>query len=152
MCILQTKWWSWTNTRTKILNMSIRQYMYKSINQVCLSHLFLCNQWINQSLVTLVTDPYKCYCNFIQLFQLTLSDQSIKLEDETARLCGISFLNKFMKTSYASPVQWRFMMASHLDERNSIGYQVDEVAGCFEDGKSGGSSLLPYKKTSLSFI
>ena len=29
------------------------------------------------------------------------------------------FLNKFMKTSYASPVQWRFMIASHLDERNS---------------------------------
>ena len=37
------------------------------------------------------------------------------------------FLNKFMKTSYASPVQWRFIMASHLDERNSR-YQVDEVA------------------------
>ena len=40
-----------------------------------------------------------------QLFQLTLSDQSVKPEDKTARLCGIFFLNKFMKTSYASPVQ-----------------------------------------------
>ena len=51
----------------------------------------------------------------IQLFQITLSDQSIKLEDKTARLCGIL---KFIKTSYATPVQWRFTMASHLEERN----------------------------------
>ena len=52
------------------------------------------------------------------------------------------FLNKFMKTSYALPVQWRFMMASHLDERNS---RVSSRWGssCFEDGKSGGSSSLP---------
>ena len=56
-----------------------------------------------------------------------------------------------MKTSYASPVQWRFMMASHLDERNSR-ISSRWGSGCFEDGKSGGSSLLPYKKTSVSFI
>ena len=40
----------------------------------------------------------------IHLFQKML-DQSIKLEDKTARLCGIFFLDKFMKNSYASPIQ-----------------------------------------------
>ena len=33
----------------------------------------------------------------IQLFQITLSDQSRKLENKTARLCGIFFLNEFIK-------------------------------------------------------
>ena len=49
------------------------------------------------------------------------------------------FLNKFIKTSYASPVQWRFTMASHLDERN---FRILSRWGssCFEDGKSGDSS------------
>ena len=40
----------------------------------------------------------------IQLFKMMLSDQSKKLKDKTAGLCGI-FWNKFVKTSYASPVQ-----------------------------------------------
>ena len=46
-------------------------------------------------------------------------------------------MNKFMKTSYASPVQLRFVMASYLDERNSS----RRGSGCFEVCKSGGSSL-----------
>ena len=87
----------------------------------------------------------------IQLFQLTLSDQSIKLEDQTARLYGIFFLNKFMETSYALPVQWRFIIASHLDDRNSR-ISSRWGSGCFKDGKSRASSLLPHKKTSVSFI
>ena len=32
---------------------------------------------------------------YTQLFQLTLSDQSIKLQNKTARLYGILFMNKF---------------------------------------------------------
>ena len=83
------------------------------------------------------------HCFSIQLFQLTLSDQSIKLEDKTARLCGNFFLNKFMKTSHASPVQWRFMMASHLDEWNSR-ILSKWGSSCFEDGKSG---VRPYCRT-----
>ena len=39
----------------------------------------------------------------IQLFQLTLSDQSIKLQDKTSRLCGF-FYDKFIIISFASPV------------------------------------------------
>ena len=38
----------------------------------------------------LLEEKVKILCH-IQLFQLTLSDQSIKLEDKTARLCGIFF-------------------------------------------------------------
>ena len=53
------------------------------------------------------------------------------------------FLNKFIKTSYASPVKWRFTMASHLGERN---FTISSRWGssCFEDGKSGGSSSLSW--------
>ena len=53
------------------------------------------------------------------------------------------FLNKFIKTSYASSVQWRFTMASHLDERN---FRMSSRLGssCFEDGKSGGLSSLSW--------
>ena len=86
----------------------------------------------------------------IQLFQITLSDQSIKLEDKTARLCGIL---KFIKTSYATPVQWSFTMASHLDERNFRIYASRWGSSCFDDGKSGGSSLLswvPFSCTRIS--
>ena len=54
------------------------------------------------------------------------------------------FLNKFMKTSYASPVQWRFMMASHLDERNSR-ISSRWGSGCFEDGN--GLGVRPYCRT-----
>ena len=72
-----------------------------------------------------------------------LSDQSIKLEDKTARLYGIFLLNKFVKTSYASPVRWRFTMASHMDE---INFRISSRWGsnCFEHGKSAGSSPLSW--------
>ena len=53
------------------------------------------------------------------------------------------FLNKFIKTSYASPVQWRFTTASHLDERNFM-ISSRWSSSCFEDGKSEGSSSLSW--------
>ena len=56
---------------------------------------------------------------------------------------------KVIKTSYASPVQWRFTMASHLDERN---FRISSRWGssCFEDGKSGGSSSLSWAPLSCT--
>ena len=38
------------------------------------------------------------------------------LQDNTVRCCGI-FMKKFIKISYAPPVQWRSWIASHVDER-----------------------------------
>ena len=90
------------------------------------------------------------FVTYIQLFQLTLSYQRIKLEDKTARLCGIFSelihenqlcLARTVKIYYGEPFGWKkFQISSRWG------------SGCFEDGKSGGSSLLPYKKTSVSFI
>ena len=53
------------------------------------------------------------------------------------------FLNKFIKTSHASPVQWRFTMASRLNVRN---FRISSRWGssCFKDGKSGVSSILSW--------
>ena len=54
------------------------------------------------------------------------------------------FLNKFMKTSYASPVQWRFKKASHLDDRNSRISSSDEVAALSMMASLG---VCPYCRT-----
>ena len=63
----------------------------------------------------------------IQLFQLTLSDQSTKLQVKTEGLRGIFFMNKFIKISFASPVsedlRWRAIWMKEM-----LGYQVDELA------------------------
>ena len=48
------------------------------------------------------THAYKIIIKRIQLFQLTLSVQSMKLKDKTESLRGI-FMNKFIKISHA----WR---------------------------------------------
>ena len=61
-------------------------------------------------------------------FQLTMSDQSIKLQDKTARLCDIPFMNKFIKISYRMPrpfsedLRWRAILMKEMLE-----YQVDEL-------------------------
>ena len=79
----------------------------------------------------------------IQLFQLTLSDQSVKLEDKTARLCGIFFLNKFMKTSlprpYSEDLWWRAIWMKEIP-----GYQVDEEAAV---SRMASLEVRPYCRT-----
>ena len=81
--------------------------------------------------VTFANKVISFLTSYIQLFQKTLSDQSIKLEDNTARLCGISA----MPRPY---VRWRAIWIKEI-----LGYQGDELgSSCFEDGKSGGSSSL----------
>ena len=57
-----------------------------------------------------------------------MSDQSIKLQDKTARLCDIPFMNKFIKISYRMPrpfsedLRWRAILMKEMLE-----YQVDEL-------------------------
>ena len=55
----------------------------------------------------------------------------------------VFFPNKFIRTRYASPVQWRSRMASHLDK---INFSISSRWGssCFEGGKSGVSSWLSW--------
>ena len=70
----------------------------------------------------------------VQLFQLTLSDQSIKLQDKIARLYGI-FSNKLSKSAvcrlFTKDLRWRAIWMKEM-----LGYQVDEVAaalGCHQE-------------------
>ena len=51
----------------------------------------------------------------IQLFQLTLLDQSIKLQDKTARFVEF-FMNEFIKLALPHPLVKIY--DGHLDERN----------------------------------
>ena len=66
----------------------------KTINEQCVVYHFKC---------AVCDMDYVGFTNrHIQLFQLTLSDESMKLKDKTESLRGI-FMNKFIKISHA----WR---------------------------------------------
>ena len=94
---------------------------------------------------TLLCNPECSAHPNIQLFQLTLSDQSIKLEDKTARLCGIFFwINSWkpaMPRPYSQDLWWRAIWMKEIP-----GYQVDEVATVSRFASLG---VRPYKKTSV---
>ena len=79
----------------------------------------------------------------IQLFQLTLSDQSRKLEDKTARLCGIFFwINSWkpaMPRPYSEDLWWRAIWMKEIP-----GYQADEVAAVSRMASLG---FRPYCRT-----
>ena len=79
----------------------------------------------------------------IQLFQLTLSNQSIKLEDKTARLCGIFFwINSWkpaMLRLYSEDLWSRAIWMKEIP-----GYQVDEVAAVSRMASLG---VRPYCRT-----
>ena len=87
----------------------------------------------------------QCTCNMLHtpLFQLMLSDQSIKLEDKTARLCGIFFwINSWkiaMTRPYCEDLWWRAIWMKEIP-----GYQVDEVAAVSRMVSLG---IRPYCRT-----
>ena len=69
-----------------------------------------------------------CICNLrIQLFQFTLSDQSIKLWDKTSRFCGFFLRISSPKSAMPRPsgeyFRWRAIWMKEM-----LGYQMDEVA------------------------
>ena len=103
---------------------------------------YLC--WSN--LLLLSDSPFPLWWNKlllkIQLFQITLLDQSIKLEDKTTRLCGTFFWINSSNPATPHPNS-EDLMASHLNARN---FRISRRWGssCFKDGKSGVSSTLSW--------